>query len=175
MSTVAGSLYDPDLLKDLAAGADVLVIAITSGPTEDGHTLPDALPGVIAAAQRSEVRIAVVGGAGSLLVSEGGRPVITQLEPIVPPDKLRDITLHGEFLEALRRTPEDVDWFYLSPPTGFGAHIPGERLGHYRLGRDVLLTDEQGASMISGDDFATAFLDEIDHPRHHRCRFTVAY
>jgi putative NADH-flavin reductase len=172
---VAGSLYDPNLLNNLTTGADVLVIAITSGPSEDGHTLPDALPGMVAAAQRNNVRIGVVGGAGSLLVSEGGQPVVTQLEPLVPPDKLRDIKLHSEFLEDLRRAPEDVDWFYLSPPTGFGAHVPGVRLSHYRVGGDVLLTDEHGNSGISAEDYAIAFLDEIDRPRHHRCRFTVAY
>lgn len=54
---VAGSLYDPNLLNNLTAGADVMVIAITSGPSEDGHTLPDALPGMVAAAQRNKVRI----------------------------------------------------------------------------------------------------------------------
>lgn len=173
--TVAGSLYDDTLVEELAADADVLVCAITSGPDGDGRTLPDALPIMVDAARRHGVRIAVVGGAGSLRLADSGEPVITRLEAIAPPDKLRDIRLHGEFLDALGRTPADVDWFYLSPPTGFGAHVPGERLGHYRVGGDVLLADDQGNSAISGEDYAIAFLDEIDHPRHHRCRFTVAY
>ncbi|BBZ05448.1 NAD-dependent epimerase [Mycolicibacterium chitae] len=172
---VAASLYDRDAVLRLAEDADVLVSAITSGPDAAGNTLPDAVPILVAAAQRSGVRIGVVGGAGGLLLSEGGEQVISRLAAIAPPDKLRDIALHIDFLDRLRETPEDVDWFYLSPPTGFGAHVPGVARGHYRLGADVLLTDGQGNSEISGDDFAVAFLDEIEDPRHRRRRFTVAY
>jgi len=47
--------------------------------------------------------------------------------------------------------------------------------GAYRLGGDVLLTDAAGKSTIGGEDFAAAILDEIEHPAHHRQRFTVAY
>jgi len=173
--TVVGSMYDPALVDELSTEADVLIVAITSGPDENGNTLPDALPNLIDAAERNQVRIAVVGGAGSLLLSEGGERVVTRLEFVAPPDKLRDVKLHIEFLEKLRQVPNDVDWFYLSPPAGFGAHVPGERLGRYRVGSDILLIDEQGNSAISGEDYAIAFLDEIERPRHHRCRFTVAY
>ena len=173
--TVTGSLYDADLVDELTTDADVLVCAITSGPDDDGRTLPDALPIMVEAARRNGVRIAVVGGAGSLLLSEGGEQVITKLAAVAPPDKLREIRLHGDFLESLRRTPGNVDWFYLSPPPGFGAHVPGERLGHYRVGGDVMLADEQGNSAISGEDYAIAFLDEIERPQHRRRRFTVAY
>lgn len=172
---IEGSLYDAELVIELTSCSDVLVCAITSGPDAQGRTLPDALPVMIGAAQRNGVRIGVVGGAGSLLLSEGGPPVITKLEPVLPTDKLRDIRLHGEFLEAIRRSPSDVDWFYVSPPVGFGAHVPGERLGRYRIGGEILLCDEQGNAAISGNDYATAFLDEIERPRHRRQRFTVAY
>ena len=172
---IIGSLYDPELVNSLTARADALACAITSGPDDEGHTLPHALPIMVAAAHSNGVRIGVVGGAGSLLLSEGGAQVITKLEAIAPPDKVRDIKLHAEFLQGLRRTPEDVDWFYLSPPTGFGANAPGERRGHYRIGSEVLLTDERGNSAISGEDYAMAFVDEIERPRHRRQRFTVAY
>ena len=47
--------------------------------------------------------------------------------------------------------------------------------GHFRLGGDVLLTDENGVSDISGADFALAFVDEIETPAHKGQRFTVAY
>ena len=40
---------------------------------------------------------------------------------------------------------------------------------------DVLVTDETGRSAISGEDYALAFVDEIETPRHHRARFTVAH
>ena len=40
---------------------------------------------------------------------------------------------------------------------------------------DVLVVDDDGDSYISGPDFAVAVLDEIEHPKHHRDRFTVGY
>jgi len=170
-----GSLYDHEAVLDLTHDADVVVSAITSGPDSQGRTLPDAVPILVDVSRRFGARIGVVGGAGSLLIEEGGERVITQLEALAPPEKLRDIRLHMDFLDLLCGTADDIDWFYVSPPKVFGAHVGGERRGHYRVGHDILLTDEQGNSAISGDDFAIAFVDEIDHPRHHRCRFTVAY
>ena len=35
--------------------------------------------------------------------------------------------------------------------------------------------DVQGRFGISYEDYAVALVDEIDHPRHHRQRFTVGY
>lgn len=172
---VAASLYDRDTVVRLAADADVLVSAITSGPDATGNTLPDVVPTLVAAAKNCGVRIGMVGGAGSLLLDAGGEQVVARLAAVAPPDKLRDIELHVDFLELLRRTPDDVDWFYLSPPTGFGAHMPGVRRGYYRVGSDILLADGEGNSEISGEDYAAAFVDEIEQPRHHRRRFTVAY
>jgi putative NADH-flavin reductase len=42
------------------------------------------------------------------------------------------------------------------------------------LGKDVLVADAHGASVIFGADVAYAFVDEIDKPAHHHARFTVA-
>jgi putative NADH-flavin reductase len=39
----------------------------------------------------------------------------------------------------------------------------------------VLLADADGSSNISGPDYAKAFVDEIEQPKHRRQRFTVAY
>jgi putative NADH-flavin reductase len=56
-----------------------------------------------------------------------------------------------------------------------GSEAPGEATGRYRIGGDVLLSDADGNSNISGADYATAFVDEIDKPAHRRQRFSVAY
>lgn len=37
------------------------------------------------------------------------------------------------------------------------------------------VTYRAGESFISGEDFAIAFLDEIENPAHRRARFTVGY
>jgi len=52
---------------------------------------------------------------------------------------------------------------------------PGERTGEYRDGGDVIVTDAEGESFISGADLAVAVLDEIESPKHPRGRFTVGY
>jgi len=39
----------------------------------------------------------------------------------------------------------------------------------------VIVTDAEGESFISGEDFAVAVVDEIEHPKHPRRRFTVGY
>lgn len=74
-----------------------------------------------------------------------------------------------------RQTPDDLDWFVLTPAAGFRVGEPGEALGKYRVGGDVLVKDSNGNSFISGIDFGLAVVDEIENPVHHRARFTVAY
>ena len=66
-------------------------------------------------------------------------------------------------------------WTEFSPAGNFGSYNPGTHTGHFRLGGDVLLTDENRVSDISGADFAQAFVDEIETPTHTGQRFTVAY
>ena len=53
--------------------------------------------------------------------------------------------------------------------------MPSTVTGTYRLGDDVLITDENGDSEISAADLALAVLDEIEHPAHRRRRFHVAH
>jgi uncharacterized protein len=65
-----------------------------------------------------------------------------------------------------------VDWAYLSPAALLE---PGERTGTYQLGTDELLADAEGNSTISMEDLAVTLLEEVERPRHHRTRFTVAY
>jgi putative NADH-flavin reductase len=35
--------------------------------------------------------------------------------------------------------------------------------------------DEKGVSHISVEDYAMAMVDELEHPAHHRKRFTIGY
>jgi len=171
---VSGSFYDAAQLLELTKGADVLVSAIHAAGS-DGESILEALPSIVQAAQVNGVRVGIVAGAGSLLVEEGGEQVRTAYASALPAEAMPEINTHADFLEALRQTPADVDWFFLSPALSFGAHVPGERTGSFRIGGDVMLTDENGVSAISGDDYAIAFVDEIERPAHHRARFTVAY
>jgi uncharacterized protein len=47
--------------------------------------------------------------------------------------------------------------------------------GKFRLGKDDLITDAQGNSRISFEDYAIALVDELENPQHRRGRFTIGY
>lgn len=171
LTTVAGSLFDDGFLTEIAAGADAIVVAIP-GREIDEHRLSDAVPALLATAASIGARVAVVGGAGSLLAADGSRIV----DAAEFPDAYKPEALgHTAVLDSLRASGTSVDWFYLSPPREFGSFAPGERTGVYRLGGDSPVVDASGRSYISGVDYAIAFVDEVEAPAHHRTRFTVGY
>ncbi|MCC5464606.1 NAD(P)-dependent oxidoreductase [Pelosinus baikalensis] len=118
---------------------------------------------------KEKPRLLIVGGAGSLLVDDQGTKVSST--PNFPPAYLPTATAMGEELVFLR-TIDNVNWTFFSPAAEFG---PGERTGQFRLGKDHLLTDAQGQSHISMEDYAIALVDEIEHPYHIRERFTIGY
>lgn len=174
VSFVTGSLHDAEFVRTAVADADVIVVSLPASATEEGGPrLVDSLPAVMDAAVAAGARLGVVGGAGSLKVAEDG-PRIMDLD-MFPAEFRPEALNHSEVLDALRRAPADLDWFYLSPAGGFGAWAPGERTGEFRLGGDILLGDDQGQSHISGADYAIAFVNEIEQPEYSRRRFSVAY
>ena len=67
---------------------------------------------------------------------------------------------------------EALLWSFLAPSAELEL---GERTGHFRLGGDQLLADENGRSHISVQDYAVAMINELETPAHVRQRFTVGY
>ena len=170
ITEVTGSVFDADGVAALSDGVDAIVVAVS--PRSDDGDLASAVPGLLAAADAAGARLAVVGGASSLSREEGGPRLIDGDFP----EAWRDDALALiAVLDALRASGTDVDWFFLSPAEHYGAYTPGERRGTYRTGGDVLVVDDEGRSHIGGEDFATALVDELEHPVHHRMRFTVGY
>jgi uncharacterized protein len=164
-----GSLFDEQFVREIAAEADVLVVALQA----HGTGLAGYIPALGRIAAASAVRIGVVGGAGNLRVSPDGPRVLDT--PLFPEEYREDGMAHAEVMARLRALPEGVDWFSLSPPAVYNSGLRGERTGIFRVGEDVLLVDSDGNSHIGGADYAIAFVDEIDKPAHHRTLFTVAY
>ncbi|MEV8135943.1 NAD(P)-dependent oxidoreductase [Microbacterium aurantiacum] len=168
---VEGTILDvPSLVAELE-GVDVVVSTVAARGDMLGNVrqniaaLVDRLPGT--------VRIGVIGGAGGSLIAPGGARLIDQpsFTEEYKPEALEAIGI----LEDLQADDRGHDWFYVHPAGGFGAWNPGERTGSYRDGGDVLVTDADGESFISGADLAVAVVDEIENPRHSRERFTVGY
>jgi putative NADH-flavin reductase len=168
---VQGSLLDAGTRTKALDGADVVVVTVAPRGDMAG-AVRDGIAALAGEAEQAGVRVGVIGGAGSLHVTEGGPRLFDT--PDFPADyKPESLEMAGA-LDDLRAT-ETLDWFYVSPPAAFGGFAPGEPLGTYRVGGDVLLTDGEGNSFIGGADFGRAVVDEIEQPAHTRSRFTVAY
>ena len=148
-------------LQQAVNGSDVVISA--------AHftTLPASA--VIGPVKKAGVkRLLVVGGAGSLLLSGGGRVI----DSVGFPDEYRaEASAGAEFLDALRQE-NDLDWTFLSPSAEF---VETERTGKFRLGQNDLLVSREGRSWISFADYAIALIDEVESPKHSRQRFTVGY
>ena len=151
----------PNSLAPRLTGHDA-VISASRFVTSDA----DALVAAVKAA--GVKRLLVVGGAGSLEVSPGKALVDSDG---FPEAFKAEAQAGARFLERLRKAP-DLDWTFLSPSADFA---PGQRTGHFRLGGDQLLTDADGKSHISMEDFAIAMVDELERPAHVRQRLTVGY
>jgi putative NADH-flavin reductase len=160
------------VLADAVAGRDVVVEAVSPRGDMAGKEegLVDRL---IDLCTRDGVRLGVIGGASSLLVSEGGPRLIDVTDP--PPEVRPEIETGLTLLEMMKVAPEALDWFFVSPPEEFGAWAPAPETGTYRLSSDVLLRDAAGKSTISAADLAVAILDEIEQPEHRRRRFHAAH
>lgn len=166
-----GSLLDvPSLVRELE-GVDVVVSTVPARGDMVGNVRSNVAE--LLAELPANVRFGVVGGAGGSLIEPGGERLVDQpsFTEEYKPEALEAIGI----LDDLRAGPASRDWFYIHPAGGFGMWNPGERTGSYRVGGDVLVTDEKGESFISGADLAVAVVDEIENPKHSRERFTVGY
>ena len=164
-----GSIADPETLAEAAKAADELVVA-THGADVDGKKLVEYVPSLIDAANAGGARLSFVGGAGSSLLPDGTRLIDS---PDFKDEWKPEASSHGEVLAALRAAPEPLKWFYVSPAAVFGAWTQLPATGSYRSGTDELISAQDGSSKISGADFATAYIDEIEQNKHPRQRFTV--
>ncbi|MFE7844194.1 NAD(P)-dependent oxidoreductase [Microbacterium sp. NPDC057407] len=168
---IEGTLLDvPSLVAELE-GVDVVVLAVPARGDMEGSVRSNVAELLVELPDT--VRVGVIGGAGGSLVAPGGERLVDQpsFTEEYKPEALEAIGV----LEDLQAGPASRDWFYVHPAGGFGAWNPGERTGTYRDGGDVLVTDENGESFISGPDLAVAVIDEIEEPKHSRERFTVGY
>ena len=160
VTAVKGDAQDRAALAGLVRGHDALVSALRFTGT-DFSIITGAL------GDASVARYLVVGGAASLEVAPGQR-LLDQPEF---PEAYKEEATHGAATLDYLRGLDNLDWTFLSPSAMF---VPGERTGTFRLGKDRLLTGENGSS-ISFEDYAIAMVDEIEEPKHIRQRFTVGY
>jgi putative NADH-flavin reductase len=171
---VSGSLLDDQMVQRAVSDADVVFETISPRGDMAGR-LEGVVDMLIAAADAAQVRLGVLGGASSVLVSEEGPRLFDVTAADLPAEVLPEVRTGLALLEALQTAPDSLDWFYVSPAQEFGAWLPQVVTGSYRISDDVLLKDADGKSAISAADLAVAVLDEIENPRHRRRRFHVAH
>ncbi|QKE82896.1 NAD(P)H-binding protein [Arthrobacter sp. NEB 688] len=178
----AVDVADPAALEEVLADASVVVSALSPRGGLDGQL------GAVDRAVADHVAQAggelyVVGGFSSLRRTAGGPRVIEEgMGPVdgIPPEQVaalvREATQMNDVLQDLLARTDDLRWSFLSPGMEFGAHVPGERTGSYRVTDDgFVLTDEDGRTAIGGADFAAALLDEIEADSPRRGHLAVAY
>lgn len=160
---------DPLLVATVAKGHDAIVSAIA--PARDSpESLAQAATAILQGAREAGIkRVMVVNGAGSLLV---GRGRMLMDSPQFPAQWRWIAQAHKDALDVLRSEGDGLDWTAVSPAA---LVEPGRRTGHFRTGGDELLADKSGASRISMEDYAAAFLDELEREKHVGRRMTVAY
>lgn len=171
LTAKAGDVYDSQNLAALIRNHDAVISAFNPG-WKDPNLYSDQVRGtksIIAAIKKAQIkRVLWVGGAGSLKTKTGLRLVDSSDFPsAVKPGSLAT----AEALEELKSEPE-LEWTFLAPSAEMR---PGQRTGKFRLGTNGLLTDSQGHSRISVEDYAVAMLDELEKSKHIRQQFTVGY
>jgi len=159
VTPVQADLTDKEAIGKAIAGADAVVLSVRFQEL-DVEALLDAL--------KDAKRLLIVGGAASLHVAPGTQLIDTEGFP----DFIKVEAEPARQALARIQQEQELDWTFLSPSVFFG---PGERTGNFRLGKDELLSDADGKSHISYEDYAIALLDEIEQPKHSRQRFTVGY
>lgn len=164
----AADLFDPASIAAALEGQDVVASAYGPKQEEASKVVAVAKALVDGARKAGVKRVVVVGGAGTLEVALGKQLVDTEGFP----DAYKAVALAHRDAYGYLSTVRDLDWTFFSPAALIA---PGERTGRFRTGAGRLIVDEQGNSKISAEDYAIAFVDEIEQGRFIRQAATAAY
>ena len=167
LEVVAGNVLDPVSVAAVTNGQDAVLSAIGSSGSAVA-VIADAARSLVEGLAGGDVRrLVVVGGAGVLEVEPG-------VQFVDSPnffEAYRPLALvHREAYERLKAST--LDWTFVCPAAEIA---PGERTGTFQVGADRLLTNREGESRISAEDYAIAFMNEVERPQYQHHRLTVAY
>jgi len=174
VTTVKADVLDVDALAEILKGHDAVVSAYNAGWTNP-NIYDDFIAGskaVQEAVKKSGVkRFITIGGAGSLFVAPGLQAVDT---PDFPAEIKPGATAARDYLNILKEEKE-LDWVFFSPAFEMHQGTKTGRTGHYRLGLDNPVFNDENRSILSVEDLAVVIADEVETPKHHQVRFTAAY
>ncbi|MBR7800777.1 NAD(P)-dependent oxidoreductase [Undibacterium fentianense] len=166
---IASDVQNLEQLRAQVIGHDAIISAFSGHAQSDTlHYYLNGFKNVLAASKAAGVqRLLVVGGAGSLEVAPGLQLIDT---PHFPAEYKATAEGARQALNLLREET-NIQWSMLSPAAVIA---PGQHTGKFRLGKDQLLSDAQGESRISVEDYAQAMVDELEQPQHICQRFSIA-
>jgi putative NADH-flavin reductase len=170
LTIVKSDVLNTDALAEQLRDAETVISAFSGHAQADvyGYYL-EGFHSILSATQRASVpRLLMVGGAATLEVAPGK----LLLDAPGFPAAYRATAEGAQTALETLRTQTTQTWTFLSPAAEI---FPGERTGNFRLGGDTLLTDSEGNSRISVQDYAVAMIDELENPLHNNQRFCVAY
>ncbi|CAN5186602.1 NAD(P)H-binding protein [soil metagenome] len=170
---IEGSVLDNAIRSKAFDGADVVIAALSPRADMAGKVV-QVYKAVIEDLADSDTRLFIIGGFGSLKLSADSDRIVNgdDFEPAYKPEALELLSV----LDSLQSSaPEALDWLYVSPAATYGAFNPGEKRGNYTVSGDVALFDANGESNLSNFDLATALVDEIENPAHHKEHISIAY
>ena len=157
------------LTADDLKGYDAVVDAFGAWTPETIPQIPKAAEKLCDILSGTDIRLIIVGGAGSLYVNP--EHTLTVADGADFPDAFKPLAAaHDAALNALR-SRSDVKWTYISPAGDFRAD--GERTGKYILGGEELVLNTKGESVISYADYAIAVVDEIVNGNNIRKRIST--
>jgi putative NADH-flavin reductase len=153
---VTGDATDPDDVAKLATGHDAVVSALGPSDDESVEILTVMIDAVIEGLRRADVdRLVWTGGAGGLKV--GPETILIETDDF--PEEWIPIARAAIDAYDILSEADDLAWSYIAPAALIE---PGERTGEYRTADRELVTDEDGDSYISMEDFAVALVDELE-------------
>lgn len=173
-SKVSVDVTDIDKLSNVLKNHDTIISAFNAG-WKNPNLYDDNIAGLTAiqkAVKNSGVkRFIVVGGAGSLYISEDTQLIDT---PDFPAEIKPGALAARDYLNILKEE-KDLDWAFFSPAIEMHPGITTGRTGNYRLGKTTPVFDQDNVSRLSVEDVAVVLLDETENPKHHKEQFTAAY
>lgn len=173
LTVIKGDVLNEAEISTLIAGKDVVISAISLYAGLTGEQFKKAHQNLInALIKQPQSRIIAVGGGTNNEIIPGLRMLDSEdIMKNIPDEYKPSIIAHGE-VQKLYETSNLERWTYFNPAAMIQA---GERTGKFRLGTISLVSDENGSSAISFEDYAIALVDEIDNQHYIGKPFTIGY
>ena len=158
-----------DLTKDDLKDFDAVADAFGAWTPDTIGEIPKAVEHLCRLLSGTPTRLLIVGGAGSLYVNPEHTLCLSDGKDF--PDAYKPLAAaHGEALNFLRGQ-NDVRWTYISPAADF--QPDRAKSGRYILAGEELTLSPKGESVIGYEDYAAAFVDELEKGSHVGERISV--